>query len=277
MFAKRFISAAVMIAALVCLVITGGVAIWIAVSVIAMAAFWEVCRAIGLLDGDKAKKALVVVGMCLAAVMYIISGFVDYKMAFTMVPLGYLIILMGVYVFRYGSMSVVNVQQLIFSFMYATVMIGFIPVVRDYYESGLYLVWLFLIPPVASDTLAYCVGSLIGKHKFAPVVSPKKSVEGAVGGLIGGAVFTGIYGYYLTTVIGGGFGLIAACTVLGLVCAGVSQLGDLAASAIKREMGIKDYGNIIPGHGGVMDRIDSILYIAPIVYVGSIVIVNYLL
>jgi len=118
------------------------------------------------------------------------------------------------------------------------------------------LVYLFLIT-IMTDTFAYFVGSLIGKHKIAPKVSPKKSVEGCIGGSIAGTAIASIY-YY--NVISSGINIWAlvlmtfALTVLG-------QLGDLFFSKIKRENGIKDFSNIMPGHGGVLDRLDSITFV----------------
>ena len=106
---------------------------------------------------------------------------------------------------------------------------------------------------------------LIGKHKMSPKLSPKKSVEGAVGGVAGAALLGAIYGAAISGKMGGSghilsFALI--CAVGGLI----SMVGDLAASAIKRNHGIKDYGKLIPGHGGILDRFDSVIFIAPVIY-----------
>jgi phosphatidate cytidylyltransferase len=100
---------------------------------------------------------------------------------------------------------------------------------------------------------------LIGKHKMAPVLSPKKSVEGGIGGVVGAALLGAIYG----ALTGGPvFEYALICTVGALI----SMVGDLAASAIKRNQGIKDYGNLIPGHGGILDRFDSVIFTAPVIY-----------
>ena len=100
---------------------------------------------------------------------------------------------------------------------------------------------------------------LIGKHKMAPVLSPKKSIEGAVGG-IAGAVFLGVLYAWLTKGNLISYGIICGIGAL------ISMVGDLAASAIKRNQNIKDYGNLIPGHGGILDRFDSVIFTAPIIY-----------
>lgn len=119
--------------------------------------------------------------------------------------------------------------------------------------------WLIFLCSWGCDTCAYCVGVLIGKHKMAPVLSPKKSVEGAIGGVVG-AVLLGV-AYAAAT-----GGELAAYGIICGVGALISMVGDLAASAIKRNQEIKDYGKLIPGHGGILDRFDSVIFTASIIY-----------
>ena len=130
---------------------------------------------------------------------------------------------------------------------------------------GMLLVFFPLCISFGSDTCALFAGMLFGKHKLAPRVSPKKTVEGAVGGLVGGMLGMVIFRiiFYLCTLqplhIGG-------CILMGLVGALMGQLGDLSFSVIKRQYGIKDYGRLLPGHGGVLDRFDSVLFAAPVLW-----------
>ena len=135
-------------------------------------------------------------------------------------------------------------------------------------EGGVYLVWVILIFAWGSDTFAYLVGCSMGKHKAFPRLSPKKTWEGCVGGLLGasllGAAYGAIFGSKLPD-----FGSVHPSVVLGitgLLAAVLSMFGDLAASGIKRDHSVKDYGKLIPGHGGVLDRFDSVLFTAPAVY-----------
>jgi phosphatidate cytidylyltransferase len=132
-------------------------------------------------------------------------------------------------------------------------------------EHGTGLVLIPLVAAFCSDSLALFVGMAFGKHKLAPLVSPKKTVEGAVGGLIGGMVGMVLFRiiYYLCTVVTLN---VAWCVLLGLVGAAMGQLGDLVFSAVKREYGIKDYGRLLPGHGGVLDRFDSVIFAAPVLW-----------
>ena len=127
---------------------------------------------------------------------------------------------------------------------------------------------MVLIPLVAafcSDSAALFTGMACGKHKLAPLVSPKKTVEGAIGGLVGGMVGMVIFRivFFFCTVHSLN---ILWCMLLGLVGAAMGQLGDLSFSAIKRQCGIKDYGRLLPGHGGVLDRFDSVIFAAPVIW-----------
>ena len=127
---------------------------------------------------------------------------------------------------------------------------------------------MVLIPLVAafcSDSAALFTGMACGKHKLAPLVSPKKTVEGAIGGLVGGMVGMVIFRivFFFCTVHSLN---ILWCMLLGLVGAVMGQLGDLSFSAIKRQCGIKDYGRLLPGHGGVLDRFDSVIFAAPVIW-----------
>ncbi len=130
------------------------------------------------------------------------------------------------------------------------------------------LIWLIFLSAFGTDTFAYFTGYFLGKHKLCPALSPKKTVEGAIGGMLGSTVLCGVFGLIVYP------DLIFHCTVMGFVGSIFAQLGDLSASAFKRKMGIKDYGNLIPGHGGIMDRFDSVLLTAPFIYYYTIVFVK---
>lgn len=125
---------------------------------------------------------------------------------------------------------------------------------------------MILISSWISDTCAYCVGMLLGKHKLAPVLSPKKSVEGAVGGVVGTAIVGALFGFFMSEQIVTDRQVTMIFALIGAIGSVVAQMGDLAASAIKRNYNIKDYGKLIPGHGGIMDRFDSVLVTAPMIY-----------
>ena len=125
--------------------------------------------------------------------------------------------------------------------------------------DGWLIVWLIILASWGSDTFAYCTGMLFGKHKMAPVLSPKKSVEGAVGGILGAALLGWIYALVF-------HGPVLTFVIICTAGAVIAMFGDLTASGIKRSMGIKDYGKLIPGHGGILDRFDSVIFTAPVIY-----------
>ena len=107
---------------------------------------------------------------------------------------------------------------------------------------------------------------LFGKHKLAPILSPKKSIEGSIGGIAGSAIVGALFGYFIAEQVITDQQVTWVFALIGAIGSVVSQIGDLAASAIKRNYEIKDYGKLIPGHGGIMDRFDSVLVTAPMIY-----------
>ena len=130
---------------------------------------------------------------------------------------------------------------------------------------GRLYIWLPFVTAWLCDTCAYFTGMLFGKHKLIPSVSPKKTIEGAIGGVLGSVISVVIFALVCKNVASAEVSILNAI-ILGAVCAVVSQFGDLCASCIKREHDVKDFGNLIPGHGGILDRFDSVLMVSPIVY-----------
>lgn len=128
------------------------------------------------------------------------------------------------------------------------------------YLEGTIYIWIVFLIAFGTDTFAYLIGSKIGKNKFCPSISPKKSVEGAIGGIFGSILVTLIYCSILEI---GPWWSVLILSILGSIA---SQFGDLTASKIKRYTGIKDFGKIMPGHGGMLDRFDSIIFASPVVY-----------
>lgn len=159
--------------------------------------------------------------------------------------------------------SVIDIMITFFGICYIVFFLSFIALLHGI-QNGKYLIWFILIAAWGTDTCAYFVGSKFGKHKFTKI-SPKKSIEGCIGGTIGALVITLIYTFAINKIVGMQISYIYIA-LIGLILSILSQIGDLSASSIKRAMEIKDFGNLIPGHGGMLDRIDSIIFIAPFSY-----------
>ena len=179
-----------------------------------------------------------------------------------------------VFVVKYPEYSANQLFSTIFGIFYIPVMISFIFKTRENIAFGQWLAWMVYVSSWGSDTCAYAVGRLFGKHKLAPNLSPKKSIEGSVGGIIGSALIGVIFGLIMSNFTGKSENLIIIFAVIGGLGSVISQIGDLAASGIKRNYDIKDYGHLIPGHGGILDRYDSIIITAPIVYFLSLYLVG---
>ena len=180
-----------------------------------------------------------------------------------------------VYVFAFPKYQAEQVLAGFFAFVYAPVMLSFIELTRMT-MGGILIVWLILISSWGCDTCAYAVGKLIGKKKIFPVLSPKKSLEGCIGGVLGAALLGFLYGKFLVNLFP--ITVDTFAWQAALVCAVgavMSMVGDLAASAIKRNKGIKDYGKLIPGHGGIMDRFDSVIVTAPMVYFMTMLLIGH--
>ena len=150
-----------------------------------------------------------------------------------------------------------------FSLVYCVIFLCHLALIHQM-EHGAILIFIPLIGAWMTDTFAYFGGLIFGKHKLIPKISPNKTVEGSISGVLGCVLSAYVYAYIISF-----FGYKADLLVLGLIafgCGILSQFGDLTASLIKREYGVKDFGNLIPGHGGILDRIDSLIFITPAVY-----------
>lgn len=278
---ERTISAVVIVIVALAAILPGGIILAAVLYAISVIAYMELTRACGVGQKDtKELNALQIAGIVAVTGYYFVvyfkhpgEGTIHFLEAiqFTVLDTGVmialffsLIMMMSVYVFAFPKYSAHQVMAAYFSLVYAPAMLSFVFLTRQL-EHGIYLVWMIFINSWISDTCAYLVGVMSGRHKLAPVLSPKKSVEGAVGGIVGSALVGALYGWYLDSVLET-HNLAVLLLVVGGVGSVISQIGDLAASAIKRNYEIKDYGRLIPGHGGIMDRFDSVIFTAPITY-----------
>ncbi len=263
MFWTRLASGVVLLILAIGTMYVGGMPLALVLWAISLVAFRELTKALKCSAGRP--NGLEITGFAAITVFYLLLYFSDSHSYLLLCMVGCLLALMFVYVAAFPRYHANQVTAAYFSFFYAPVLLSFVYQTRMSPE-GLYMVWMILISSWGCDTFAYVVGKLIGKKKIFPLLSPKKSLEGCVGGVLGAALLGWLYGCF---VVEPAFPDRELAGILALICgagAVMSMVGDLAASAIKRNNEIKDYGKLIPGHGGVMDRFDSMIVTAPMTY-----------
>lgn len=259
MFWTRLASGIVLLAIALVTVIMGGSVLFLTISVLSLIGMVEIYKVFHIHN-----KPVGVIGY-ISAISYFILLYIE-KLDYVL-PLLVLFFLlcMTVYVFTFPNTNANDSMASFFGMFYVAVLLSYVYLTRKTVD-GAYMVWLIFISSWGCDTCAYCVGMLFGKHKMAPKLSPKKSIEGAIGGIVGTAIIGGIFGMVCASQLKEFSYPELQCAIICAIGAVISQIGDLAASAIKRNHNIKDYGKLIPGHGGVLDRFDSIIFTAPIIY-----------
>ncbi len=259
MFWIRFRSSCIIMAVTIAVMVLGGYYLFGALTIISLIGLMELFRTVGV-----NKKLPGIWGYLSCAGLYTLILF-NLEEHFTLLFVGFLLILLLIYVLSFPKYNSEQITMVFFGLFYVALTLSYIYRVRCL-DNGAYIVWMIFIGAWGSDTCAYLVGRKLGKHKIAPKLSPKKSVEGCIGGLIG----AGLIGFIYATIFKEQLNSLAnpqlVFAVIGACSSVISQIGDMAASAIKRNKDIKDYGRLIPGHGGILDRFDSILFIAPLVY-----------
>ena len=259
MFKTRLLSGIILVALALILIISGGEILLVSTAMISMIGQYELYRVFHV-----EKKAPGFLG-------YLFTAFYFADLEYSFLPdlevavIVFLILLLAVFVFSFPKYKADQIMAAFFGIFYVSIMLSFIYQTRMI-DNGAYIVWLIFLCSWGCDTCAYCVGVLLGKHKMAPILSPKKSVEGAIGGVCGAFLLTLLYSFIFRAQMGVS---LKEMLILGLISAVgglISMVGDLAASAIKRNYEIKDYGTLIPGHGGILDRFDSVIITAPIIY-----------
>lgn len=259
MFMERLRSSIILLILTVVAVIIGGNLLFGVILVISLVGLRELYKVMELQNKPIAYLGYIV------TILYDFMVLFQYEEYNMWLFIGFLMILMAFYVFSFPSYKTEQVTLIFFGFFYVSVMLEYIYKVRML-GDGMLLIWLVFIGAWGSDTCAYCVGILIGKHKMSPKLSPKKSIEGGIGGILGasliGFIFATVFKENITHINTPQLSFALICGASSII----AQIGDLAASAIKRNFEIKDYGKLIPGHGGILDRFDSIIFTAPIVY-----------
>lgn len=238
----------------------------IAAGILAVFSIYEMSGVIGVRKNLALTVPTYIVALATPIFAYFFSHRVtDFIFIALLVIVAVMLYMFGYAVVMRGKLKFADVATHFTTFTYITVAFTAITLVR-YLPYGVYCFALVFVGSWVSDVFAYFVGFAIGKHKMIPEISPKKTWEGAVGGVFFTVVAFLVYGIIVSLVTTDVRPNYIVLAILGLVLSVVSIFGDLIASLIKREHGAKDYGSIFPGHGGVLDRFDSALAVAPVLF-----------
>ena len=261
----RVISGLCIAVILLAVMLLGGPVLALTLLTVSLIAFFELMRALNIHKKGEKISALEIYGYVSIVLFYLLTFFKLIDDNMDMFIIGFMLILLIIYVFTFPKNDPKTLMATFFCVFYAPVMFSFIFRIREM-DNGFGIVWLVFASSWVSDIFAYFVGMSIGKHKLAPVLSPKKSIEGAIGGIVGAGIAGGLLGLMFKLAGVGGYEYIWRFAIISAIAGIASQIGDLAASGIKRHFEVKDYGTLIPGHGGIMDRFDSVIMTAPIIY-----------
>ncbi len=236
-------------------------------ALVALIGLSEIYNATGIL---REQNKLCMFSYAYTIITFIVIGFTESPaLALGVMLFLYGFALLAYLIFCHDKCDFSSVASIFFQTLYVSFLFAHIILVRKL-SYGNYIMWFIFITAWLSDTLAYFVGIKFGRNKLIPAISPKKTIEGSIGGLVGSVIFNMIFAIVCSL----GFNLSVnyfALFFMAIIAGAMSQLGDLTASAIKREYGIKDYSNLLPGHGGILDRFDSVLFVAPTVYYFTVI------
>lgn len=268
-FLTRLLTSCFILAIFAVMVVASFFEIWfeLTISLLSMLCIYEAVNAIGF----SKKKRILIPSMAYAFLVPLSFVFVE---QIQKSPYYLIIILTFLYLIGFMLMSMLNFKTIKFNdaatitfvSLVITCFLSNIILLRRAPQNGLfYMILVIVCFAWCTDIFAYLVGICIGKHKFAPNISPKKSIEGAIGGTTFSVIAT-----VIALVI---YQNVSGCTInyplailYAFICSVVGQVGDLSFSYIKRSYNIKDFGKILPGHGGVLDRLDSLIFISPFFY-----------
>ena len=298
MFWKRFISGAVILALTLGFGIIGGPFLATGLGVLSCIAYIEYTKVTKVREEGHRMNGIEIIGLITIILYYFmllifelvshifpesvvdwlftsVGFFTNYTIILLLILLLGVVSTLCVYIFCYPKFDNKQVAGGIFGLIYTSFMMSFIYYTREL-ENGVFLIWLIFITSWVSDTGAYFVGSAIGKHKMTPNLSPKKSWEGAIGGILIAGCAAALYGLFYAKHFNLRLYAIPIFGLIGCLGAFLAMCGDLVASAFKRNNNVKDYSKLIPGHGGVLDRFDSVLFTAPLVYFLIVLFMSYL-
>jgi len=261
---KRIISGMVLFP-IVAVIVTFGnqYIVDITVSLVAMMSLHEFYKAFRTSGKAQPIEWIGYLAAALICIIHVVPMYMILRTIGILLPIS-MLVLFAYVIATNGKTTIQDIAITFFGIFYIVVFLLFIPVIREDLKDGKILIWFVFFSAWGTDIFAYLVGNNFGKHHFTEI-SPNKTIEGCIGGILGGVITVLIYAVVCNLVFHTQFnyGFVA---LVGVLLSLSGQLGDLAASAVKRYTEIKDFSNLIPGHGGMLDRIDSIIFIAPFAY-----------
>jgi phosphatidate cytidylyltransferase len=255
---------------LLVLVFVGGRALFFACLLVGVAGMREFFRAFenaAARDENRGARPSHAIAYAAAAGLYCIDLFARDRSELYMLWFFLSVLLSFLYLFGSDKRRIEDGLVTLTGIFYVCFFSYHVSLVEQLPEYGHTAVWLVFLTAFGTDVTAFFAGGAFGRHKLCPHISPKKTVEGAVGGFLGSVLFCGAFGYLFAPA------LLLHCLIMGAGGGVIAQLGDLTASVFKRGLGIKDYGILIPGHGGLLDRFDSVLFTAPFIYYYTVLII----
>ena len=262
MHLKRWITGLIALPFLIFLVYQGGVFFTILISIAGLVALWEYYRLVFSRKTSPISNIILIWGYGINIAIVWSTYFVGPDLTVSIIGLNLLVVaLISLFQFKTDQRVLDLVVKQLQGIIYIPVLLSFLVLIREG-NSG--MIWVFVLLAVifAGDTSAYYVGSYLGRHKLSPAISPGKTIEGSIGGLAANLIVGGVAKFLFLP------GLPWALSLLLFLAAGIAgQVGDLFESELKRASGIKDSSGILPGHGGILDRIDALLFAAPVAYI----------
>lgn len=261
---KRWVSGLILFPILVIVLVFGNKYIFdVIVALLAIMSIHEFYKAFR--TGQKANPICWIgyVAAALISIIHIIPEGLWLKSIGVTLPISLCILFLTV-IAKKLKVNLIDISVTFFGIFYIVIFLMYIPIIREDLPNGEILIWFLVLAAVATDTFAYLVGRHFGKHHFTEI-SPKKTIEGSIGGIIGAIVVCLIFNLICQTAFNVSYNYLSVALIT-IILSILSQVGDLSASCIKRFTGIKDFSNLIPGHGGMLDRIDSIVFTAPFAY-----------
>ena len=258
---KRISSAIIGLPLVILLLIFGNKYIVdIVISIVAIICLYEYFNSIG--GNTKKLRWIAYIMAILISFIHILPMQKETDLIQIIIPIS-VIILFAKVVITNMKYNLNDIAICLFGICYLVVFLMFLPIIRNM-ENGKILIWFVFFCAWGTDTAAYLIGKKFGKHKFSKI-SPNKSIEGCIAGIIGSILLCFIYAIICNKFLGMDYNYFYII-VIAVLLSVVGQLGDFAASSIKRYVGVKDFSNLIPGHGGMIDRMDSVIFIAPVAY-----------